>query len=147
MNPSMTRAGAGFGLLLVLAVLPPAAWSNPFQPAVESDFWKQTRVGLVSAGQLTTSRWILVEGMTSPDLDAAEYLADAVRKGQAVKFQGALLVRRGGPATGWRVRELSMRALCTDGRLERQGSDGSWQAYQGRGPQDKKVAWICSLSP
>jgi hypothetical protein len=40
-----------------------------------------------------------------------------------------------------------MRALCADGRLERQGSDGSWQAYQGRGPQDKKVAWICSLSP
>ncbi len=85
--------------------------------------------------------------MTSPELEAAEYLADAVRQGQAVKFQGAVLVRRGAVETGWRVRELSMRALCADGRLERQGTDGSWQAYPGRGPQDKKVAWICSLSP
>lgn len=143
----MTRTGAGFGFLLAFAVLPLAAWSNSFKPAVESDFWKQTRGGLLSAGKLTAAQWIFVEGMTSPELDAAEYLADAVRQGQAVKFQGAVLVRRGGVETDWRVRELSMRALCTDGRLERQGSDGSWQAYQGRGPQDKKVAWICSLSP
>ena len=143
----MTSTGYGFGILIALATLQPAVWSKPFQPDAESDFWKQTREGLLTTGELTKTRWVFVEGMTSSELDAAEYLADSVRQGETVGFQAAVLVRRGGAKSGWRVRELPMRALCAEGRLERQGLDGGWQPYQGRGPQARTMAWICGLPP
>jgi hypothetical protein len=62
-----------------------------------------------------------------------------------VEFDAALLMQRQGQAV-WQVRELRMRALCNQLRLQRISSQGQWVDYVGRDDTADKVRWICGLS-
>ncbi len=87
-----------------------------------------------------------MEAMQSPKIDAAEYLRDPRRRDQTVTFQALLLMRKG-ESNPWAMRQLSMRAQCLDGVLERQDQEGRWSPYPGRQGTASKVNWICAQAP
>ena len=119
-----------------------ASWS----PKPEPKFWREVREQLRDQGALTPSDWTFMEAMQSPKIDAAEYLSDPRRKNQTVTFQALLLMRKG-DGNPWGSRQLSMRAQCLDGVLERQDQQGGWSVYQGRQGTAAKVNWICAQAP
>ena len=92
------------------------------------------------------SDWTFMEAMQSPKVDAAEYLRDPRRRDQAVTFQALLLMRKG-ENNPWGMRQLSMRAQCLEGVLERQDQQGGWSVYPGRQGTASKVNWICAQAP
>jgi hypothetical protein len=88
---------------------------------------------------------MFMEAMDSPSLKAGEYLSDPSRTALGVEFEAALLMQRQGQDI-WQVRELRMRALCNQQRLQRSSAEGQWLDYVGRDDTAAKVRWICSLA-
>ena len=126
----------------VLAALPSAAegWSPAPEPAV----WVQTRRQLQTSGAMTDRPWQFMEALETPELMAGEYLSGRTRTSAGVEFDAGLLLRRAG-VEDWQVRELRMRALCNQQRLQRRAGENQWVDYVGRDDTPSKVAWICDI--
>ena len=125
-----------------------SAWPShaSWAPKPESKFWSQVRQDMTDQESAAQADWRFMEAMQSPKIDAAEYLRDPRRKDQTVTFQALLLMRKG-EANPWAMRQLSMRAKCVDGVLERQDQEGRWSPYPGRKGTASKVNWICAQAP
>lgn len=139
MNTSV-RCGA---VALTLTLGSVSAIAETWSPAPEPTFWSQTRQTLQASGQLSQRPWMFMEAMDSPSLKAGEYLSNPERTPISVEFDAALLLRPQGQ-TVWKVRELRMRALCNQQRLQR-SAKGQWLDYVGREDTADKVRWICAL--
>ena len=108
--------------------------------------WAKTREQLTQSGDLPARPWLFMEGLHTPALRAAEYLADPTRTRMGVAFDGALLIQKK-DADNWTVRLVRMRALCNQQRLQRLSAQGAWVDYVGRDGTAAKVQWICALRP
>ena len=129
-------------LVSVLGALPAAAegWSPAPEPAV----WVQIRQQLQASGAMTDRPWQFMEALETPELMAGEYLSGRTPTSAGVEFDAALLLRRAG-VEDWQVRELRMRALCNQQRLQRRAGETQWVDYVGRDDTASKVAWICDM--
>ena len=135
--------GSTAAVMSVASALPSdASWA----PKPEPKFWSEVRLQMSDQETATQADWTFVEAMQSPKIDAAEYLRDLRRDDQAVTFQALLLMRKG-EGNPWGMRQLSMRAQCVDGLLERQDQEGRWSPYPGRKGTASKVNWICAQAP
>lgn len=105
----MLRVG-GASLVAALALGAPAP-AETWQPQTESPMWAVTREQLTQSGDLPARPWLFMEGLHTPALRAAEYLADPTRTRMGVAFDGALLIQKK-DADNWEVRLVRMRALC-----------------------------------
>lgn len=119
-----------------------ASWA----PKPEPKFWSEVRQQLSDQETSAQSDWTFMEAMQSPKIDAAEYLRDPRRRDQSVSFKALLLMRKG-QNNPWGMRQLSMRAQCLEGVLERQDQEGLWSPYPGRKGTASKVNWICAQAP
>ena len=139
---SATVQSAVVALAGVLVTLPVAAqaWSPVPEPAV----WSQTRQQLQASGAMSDHPWQFMEALETPELMAGEYLSGRTRTSAGVEFDAALLLRRDG-VEDWQVRELRMRALCNQQRLQRRAGENQWLDYVGRDDSASKVAWICDM--
>ena len=124
------------GLALVAVEAPVRA---QWVPSVESPHWRELR-----RRELPGSGWRFVEATRTEQLQAAEYLRHPRAVADTVELEAGLLLLRAGQ-TDWTSRVLPMRAICTEGRMERKGVDGLWTAYPSRPGTAVKVRWICSL--
>ncbi len=135
--------GSTAAVVAVVSALPSdASWA----PKPEPKFWSQLRQDMTDQESAAQADWRFMEAMQSPKIDAAEYLRDLRRKDQTVTFKALLLMRKG-EANPWAMRQLSMRAKCVDGVLERQDQEGRWSPYPGRKGTASKVNWICAQAP
>ena len=133
-------AGSTTAALLLASALPSdASWA----PKPEPKFWSEVRLQMSDQETASQAGWMFMEAMQSPKIDAAEYLRDPRREDQTVTFQALLLMRKG-EDNPWGMRQLSMRAQCVDGVLERQDQEGRWSPYPGRKGTASKVNWICA---
>ena len=125
-----------------------SAWPShaSWAPKPEPKFWSEVRQQMMDQETSAPSDWTFMEAMQSPKIDAAEYLRDPRRKNQTVTFTAMLLMRKG-DGNPWGSRQLSMRAQCLEGGLERQDQQGGWSVYPGRQGTASKVNWICSQAP
>ena len=125
-----------------------SAWPShaSWAPKPEPKFWSEVRLQMSDQETASQGDWMFMEAMQSPKIDAAEYLRDPRRKDQTVTFQALLLMRKG-EGNPWGMRQLSMRAQCVDGVLERQDQEGRWSPYPGRKGTASKVNWICAQAP
>ena len=125
-----------------------SAWPShaSWAPKPEPKFWSEVRQQMMDQETSTPSDWTFMEAMQSSEIDAAEYLRDPRRKNQTVSFQALLLMRKG-DGNPWGSRQLSMRAQCLEGLLERQNQQGGWSVYPGRQGTASKVNWICAQAP
>ena len=124
------------GLALVAVAAPVRAqWA----PSLESSAWRELR-----RRELPGSGWRFVEATRTEQLQAAEYLRHPRAVADTVELEAGLLLLRAGQ-TDWTSRVLPMRAICNEGRMERQGANGQWTPYPGRPGTAVKVRWICSL--
>ena len=125
-----------------------SAWPShaSWAPKPEPKFWSEVRLQMTDQETVPQADWTFMEAMQSPKIDAVEYLRDLRRDGQTVTFQALLLMRKG-DGNPWGSRQLSMRAQCVDGVLERQDQDGRWSPYPGRKGTASKVNWICAQAP
>ena len=119
-----------------------ASWA----PKPETKFWSEVRQQLSDRETSAQSDWTFMGAMQSPKIDAAEYLRAPRRRDQSVTFK-ALLFMRKGQNNPWGMRQLSMRAQCLEGVLERQDQEGLWSPYPGRQGTASKVNWICAQAP
>ena len=138
---NLARCGA---LALTLSCGVAAAIAETWSPSSEPAFWAQTRKTLQNSGKLSARPWLFMEAMDSPSLKAGEYLSDPSRTAVGVEFDAAVLMQREGQNV-WQVRELRMRALCNQKRLQRSSAQGQWLDYVGRKDTPEKVRWICAL--
>ena len=135
--------GSTAAVVSVASALPSdASWA----PKPEPKFWSEVRQQMMDQETSAPSDWTFMEAMQSPKVDAAEYLRDPRRRDQAVTFTALLLMRKG-DGNPWGMRQLSMRAQCLDGVLERQDQEGRWSPYPGRKGTASKVNWICAQAP
>ena len=135
--------GSTAAFVSVASVLPSyASW----EPKPEPKFWSEVRQQLSDQETASQADWRFMEAMQSPKVDAAEYLRNPRRRDQAVTFTALLLMRKG-DGNPWGSRQLSMRAQCVDGVLERQDQEGRWSPYPGRKGTASKVNWICAQAP
>jgi hypothetical protein len=135
--------GSTAAVVSVASALPSdASWA----PKPEPKFWSEVRLQMSDQETASQADWMFMEAMQSPKIDAAEYLRDPRRKDQTVTFQALLLMRKG-EDNPWGMRQLSMRAQCVDGVLERQDQEGRWSPYPGRKGTASKVNWICAQAP
>ena len=135
--------GSTAAVVSVASALPSdASWA----PKPEPKFWSEVRQQMMDQETSAPSDWTFMEAMQSPKIDAAEYLRDPRRKNQMVTFTALLLMRKG-QNNPWGMRQLSMRAQCLEGVLERQDQDGRWSPYPGRQGTASKVNWICAQAP
>lgn len=125
-----------------------SAWPShaSWAPKPEPKFWSEVRQQMMDQETSAPSDWTFMEAMQSPKVDAAEYLRDPRRRDQAVTFTALLLMRKG-DGNPWGSRQLSMRAQCLEGVLERQDQQGGWIIYPGRQGTASKVNWICAQAP
>ena len=125
-----------------------SAWPSDasWAPKPEPKFWSEVRQQMMDQETSAPSDWTFMEAMQSPKIDAAEYLRDPRREDQTVTFQALLLMRKG-DGNPWGMRQLSMRAQCLEGVLERQDQQGGWSVYPGRQGTASKVNWICAQAP
>ena len=125
-----------------------SAWPShaSWAPKPEPKFWSEVRLQMMDQETSAPSDWTFMEAMQSPKIDAAEYLRDPRRKNQTVTFTAMLLMRKG-DGNPWGSRQLSMRAQCLEGVLERQDQQGGWSVYPGRQGTASKVNWICAQAP
>ena len=135
--------GSTAAVVSVASALPSdASWA----PKPETKFWSEVRLQMSDQETASQADWMFMEAMQSPKIDAAEYLRDPRREDQTVTFQALLLMRKG-EDNPWGMRQLSMRAQCVDGVLERQDQEGRWSPYPGRKGTASKVNWICAQAP
>ena len=135
--------GSTAAVVSVASALPSdASWA----PKPEPKFWSEVRLQMSDQETPSQADWMFMEAMQSPKIDAAEYLRDPRREDQTVTFQALLLMRKG-ENNPWGMRQLSMRAQCVDGVLERQDQQGGWSVYPGRQGTASKVNWICAQAP
>ena len=135
--------GSTAAVVSVASALPSdASWA----PKPEPKFWSEVRLQMSDQETASQADWMFMEAMQSPKIDAAEYLRDPRREDQTVTFQALLLMRKG-ENNPWGMRQLSMRAQCVDGVLERQDQEGRWSPYPGRKGTASKVDWICAQAP
>ena len=135
--------GSTAAVVSVASALPSdASWA----PKPEPKFWSEVRLQMSDQETPSQADWMFMEAMQSPKIDAAEYLRDPRREDQTVTFQALLLMRKG-ENNPWGMRQLSMRAQCVDGVLERQDQQGRWNPYPGRKGTASKVKWICAQAP
>ena len=135
--------GSTAAVVSVASALPSdASWA----PKPEPKFWSEVRLQMTDQATVPQADWTFMEAMQSPKIDAVEYLRDLRRDGQTVTFQALLLMRKG-ENNPWGMRQLSMRAQCVDGVLERQDQEGRWSPYPGRKGTASKVDWICAQAP
>ena len=135
--------GSTAAVVSVASALPSdASWA----PKPEPKFWSEVRLQMTDQATVPQADWTFMEAMQSPKIDAVEYLRDLRRDGQTVTFQALLLMRKG-ESNPWGMRQLSMRAQCVDGVLERQDQEGRWSPYPGRKGTASKVNWICAQAP
>ena len=135
--------GSTAAVVSVASALPSdASWA----PKPEPKFWSEVRQQMMDQETSAPSDWTFMEAMQSPKVDAAEYLRDPRRRDQAVTFTALLLMRKG-DGNPWGSRQLSMRAQCLEGVLERQDQQGGWIIYPGRQGTASKVNWICAQAP
>ena len=135
--------GSTATVVSVASALPSdASWA----PKPEPKFWSEVRLQMSNQETASQADWMFMEAMQSPKIDAAEYLRDPRREDQTVTFQALLLMRKG-ENNPWGMRQLSMRAQCVDGVLERQDQEGRWSPYPGRKGTASKVNWICAQAP
>ena len=135
--------GSTAAVVSVASALPSdASWA----PKPEPKFWSEVRMQMSDQETPSQADWMFMEAMQSPKIDAAEYLRDPRREDQTVTFQALLLMRKG-ENNPWGMRQLSMRAQCVDGVLERQDQEGRWSPYPGRKGTASKVNWICAQAP
>jgi hypothetical protein len=135
--------GSTAAVVSVASALPSdASWA----PKPEPKFWSEVRLQMSNQETASQADWMFMEAMQSPKIDAAEYLRDPRREDQTVTFQALLLMRKG-EDNPWGMRQLSMRAQCVDGVLERQDQKGRWSPYPGRKGTASKVNWICAQAP
>ena len=135
--------GSTAAVVSVASALPSdASWA----PKPEPKFWSEVRQQMMDQETSAPSDWTFMEAMQSPKIDAAEYLRDPRRKNQMVTFTALLLMRKG-QNNLWGMRQLSMRAQCLEGMLERQDQQGVWSVYPGRQGTASKVNWICAQAP
>ena len=135
--------GSTAAVVSVASALPSdASWA----PKPEPKFWSEVRLQMSDQETPSQADWMFMEAMQSPKIDAAEYLRDPRRQDQTVTFQALLLMRKG-EDNPWGMRQLSMRAQCVDGVLERQDQEGRWSPYPGRKGTASKVNWICAQAP
>ena len=118
------------------------AFAAQWQPPAEPEPWQQVRESLQSKSLISPANWIFFGALENATTQAAEYLSNLQPKGEAVVFDGLLVLKRD-PDTEWVLRPLVMRALCKEGRLERRNSNGEWADYSGRADTAAKVGWIC----
>jgi hypothetical protein len=131
-----------------VAVSLASAWPShaSWAPKPEPKFWSEVRQQLSDQETSAQSDWTFMEAMQSPKIDAAEYLRAPRRRDQSVTFKALLLMRKG-QNNPWGMRQLSMRAQCLEGVLERQDQEGRWSPYPGRKGTASKVNWICAQAP
>ena len=135
--------GSTAAVVSVASALPSdASWA----PKPEPKFWSEVRQQMMDQETSAPSDWTFMEAMQSPKIDAAEYLRDPRREEQTVTFQALLLMRKG-DGNPWGMRQLSMRAQCLEGVLERLDQQGGWSVYPGRQGTASKVNWICAQAP
>ena len=135
--------GSTAAVVSVASALPSdASWA----PKPEPKFWSEVRQQMMDQETSAPSDWTFMEAMQSPKVDAAEYLRDPRRRDQAVTFTALLLMRKG-DGNPWGMRQLSMRAQCLEGVMERQDQQGEWSVYPGRQGTASKVNWICAQAP
>ena len=135
-------SGSTAAVVSLASALPSdASWA----PKPEPKFWSEVRLQMTDQEPATQAGWTFMEAMQSPKIDAAEYLRDPRREDQTVLFQALLLMRKG-ESNPWGMRQLSMRAQCVDGVLERQDQQGRWTPYSGRRGMASMVNWICVTS-
>jgi len=118
------------------------AFAAQWQPPAEPEPWQQVRETLQSKGLISPTNWIFFGALETSTTQAAEYLSNLQPKGEAVFFDGLLVLKRN-PDAEWVLRPLVMRALCNEGRLERRNANGEWADYSGRADTAAKVGWIC----
>ena len=125
-----------------------SAWPShaSWAPKPEPKFWSEVREQISDQETSAESDWTFMEAMQSPKIDAAEYMRAPRRRDYTVTFKALLLMRKG-QSNPWGMRQLSMRAQCLEGVLERQDQEGRWSLYPGRQGTVSKVNWICAQAP
>ena len=130
---------------LAMTVIAMPGISADWRPPQEPERWALIRRTLQGAGRIDNADWVFFGSLETDTTQAAEYLRNLrpqTQGGDGVVFDGLLLLKRT-EDSDWRVRPLTMRALCGDQRLQRLGTDGRWSDYSGRQGTDVKVGWIC----
>ena len=123
----------------VLAVAPGAVAQADWRPKPEPQEWQQLR-----AQYLPEPGWQFMDAIRNARVAAAEYIRTPRAVADTMELDAGLLLKTTGPDE-WSSKVVPMRALCSDGRLERRSSDGTWSAYPIRPDTAVKVRWICSL--
>lgn len=128
------------GLITLIACPVNANW----QPEPESMAWSRLRTR-----HLDGEGWTFVDSISNPQLQAAEYLRSprattTPSDGVVVEIEAGLLLKRS-DQSDWTSKVIPMRAVCDAGRMDRQDSSGTWNAYPARPDTPVKVAWMCSL--
>ena len=123
----------------VLAVAPGAVAQADWRPKPEPQEWQQLR-----AQYLPEPGWQFMDAIRNARVAAAEYIRTPRAVADTMELDAGLLLKTTGPDE-WSSKVVPMRALCSDGRLERRASDGTWSAYPSRPDTAVKVRWICSL--
>jgi hypothetical protein len=91
-----------------------------------------------------------MRSLDQPEMQAGEYLAEIQGSGQGeeetAEFTAVVLLRRGGPAGRWLVRERRMRVRCGSGALEAADARGQWLPYEGQPDAESSArrGWICA---
>ena len=104
-----------------VAVSLASAWPShaSWAPKPEPKFWSEVRQQISDQETSAESDWTFMEAMQSPKIDAAEYMRAPRRRDHTVTFKALLLMRKG-QSNPWGMRQLSMRAQCLEGGLERE---------------------------
>ena len=128
------------GLVALISCPVRANW----QPEPEPLVWSRLR-----KTHLPGEGWTFVDAMSSPKLQAAEYLrspraAITESSGVVVDIEAGLLLRRSDQSE-WTAKVIPMRVVCDAGRMDRLDSNGKSSAYPSRPDTPVKVAWMCSL--
>jgi len=144
----MHRRVATFaGLMMAITSFTPPGRSAEWQPPVEPESWKEIRQDLQTKGVITEKPWLFFGALQNDTTLAAEYLSNLRASDNSTAFDGLLLIKRiqtdEKTSMDWTARPLTMRAICAEGRIERQDADGTWSSYPGRVDTSAKVSWIC----
>ena len=139
----LQRLCGSLSVVLVVPLIVVTPVRADWTPSPEPAHWIKIRRQLIDDGQMPRADWMFLEGTRNDRLEAAEYLNSLRRVAGNVQFQGLLLLRRH-PAKDWTARPIEMRAVCSDGILQRKVSDGTWETYPGRPGTVAKVNWFCT---